>query len=93
MAHPRQHLLGIETLPREEIESILDSATSMKEVLRRDIKKVPALRGKTVVNCFFENSTRTRTSFEIAAKIRRRGQLERLRLFGEQGRDADRHRP
>lgn len=69
MAHPRQHLLGIETLPREEIESILDSATSMKEVLRRDIKKVPALRGKTVVNCFFENSTRTRTSFEIAAKI------------------------
>ncbi|WP_373049063.1 aspartate carbamoyltransferase catalytic subunit [Vulgatibacter sp.] len=69
MAHPRQHLLGIESLARQEIESILDSATSMKEVLRRDIKKVPALRGKTVINCFFESSTRTRSSFEIAAKI------------------------
>lgn len=69
MAHPRQHLLGIETLSRQDIEAILDSATSMKEVLRRDIKKVPALRGKTVINCFFESSTRTRSSFEIAAKI------------------------
>jgi aspartate carbamoyltransferase catalytic subunit len=69
MAHPRQHLLGIESLSRQEIEEILDSATSMKEVLRRDIKKVPALRGKTVINCFFESSTRTRSSFEIAAKI------------------------
>jgi len=69
MAHARRHLLGIETLPREEIEAILDSAASMKEVLRRDIKKVPALRGKTVINCFFESSTRTRSSFEIAAKI------------------------
>ncbi len=69
MAHPRQHLLGIETLGRQDIEAILDSATSMKEVLRRDIKKVPALRGKTVINCFFESSTRTRSSFEIAAKI------------------------
>lgn len=69
MANARQHLLGIENLSRQEIESILDSATSMKEVLRRDIKKVPALRGKTVINCFFESSTRTRSSFEIAAKI------------------------
>ena len=69
MAHSRQHLLGIETLSRQDIEAILESATSMKEVLRRDIKKVPALRGKTVINCFFESSTRTRSSFEIAAKI------------------------
>lgn len=69
MAHSRKHLLDIETLPREEIVAILDAAASMKEVLRRDIKKVPALRGKTVINCFFESSTRTRSSFEIAAKI------------------------
>ncbi len=69
MPFPHQHLLGIEPLGRAEIERILDLATSMKEVLRRDIKKVPALRGKTVINCFFESSTRTRSSFEIAAKI------------------------
>jgi len=69
MAHARPHLLGIESLAREEIEALLDAATSMKEVLRRDIKKVPALRGRTVINCFFESSTRTRSSFEIAAKI------------------------
>jgi aspartate carbamoyltransferase catalytic subunit len=64
-----RHLLGIEELSREEILSVLDLATSMKEVLRRPIKKVPTLRGKTVVNLFFEPSTRTRSSFEIAAKV------------------------
>lgn len=69
MPFAHQHLLGIEPLSRADIERILDLATSMKEVLRRDIKKVPALRGKTVINCFFESSTRTRSSFEIAAKI------------------------
>ncbi len=61
-------LLGIADLDKEEIELILDVADSFKEVSERPIKKVPALRGKTVVNLFCEPSTRTRTSFEIAAK-------------------------
>ena len=61
-------LLDIKSLDREEINLFLDSAESFKEVTGRDIKKVPTLRGKTVVNLFFEPSTRTRTSFEIAAK-------------------------
>ncbi len=61
-------IVGIKDLSREEIELILDTAVGFKDVLRRDIKKVPTLRGKTVVNLFFEPSTRTRTSFELAAK-------------------------
>lgn len=61
-------LLGIEYLDVEDIKLILDTAEQFKEISRRPIKKVPALRGKTVVNIFFEPSTRTRTSFEIAAK-------------------------
>lgn len=61
-------LLAIEDLSREEIELILDTAESFKEVSTRPIKKVPALRGRTIVNLFFEPSTRTRTSFELAAK-------------------------
>lgn len=61
-------LVGIKDLSKEEIESILNIAASFKDVLKRDIKKVPALRGKTVVNLFFEPSTRTRTSFELAEK-------------------------
>ncbi len=64
----KRHLLGICELEKHEIETILESAESMKEVLSRDIKKVPTLRGKTIVNLFFEPSTRTRTSFEIAGK-------------------------
>jgi aspartate carbamoyltransferase catalytic subunit len=64
----RKDLLGIAELSPEEIELILDTAEAMKEVGTRPIKKVPALRGKTVVNLFFEPSTRTRTSFEIAEK-------------------------
>jgi aspartate carbamoyltransferase catalytic subunit len=63
-----RHLLGIEGLASEEITLILDTAEAMKEVGHRSIKKVPALRGRTVVNLFFEPSTRTRTSFEIAEK-------------------------
>jgi aspartate carbamoyltransferase catalytic subunit len=63
-----RHLLGIEGLTREEITLILDTSEAMKEVGNRPIKKVPALRGRTVVNLFFEPSTRTRTSFEIAEK-------------------------
>src|SRR5262245_1716517 len=69
MAFVHKHLLAIEPLPRAEIEEVLDQAAAMKEVLRRDIKKVPALRGKTIVNASFESSTRTRASFEIAAKV------------------------
>ena len=63
-----RHLLGIEELSAEEIVLILDTAEAMKEVGSRTVKKVPALRGRTVVNLFFEPSTRTRTSFEIAEK-------------------------
>jgi aspartate carbamoyltransferase catalytic subunit len=61
-------LLGIEGLEREEIERILETAKHMQEVGRRDVKKVPTLRGRTIINLFFEPSTRTRTSFEIAGK-------------------------
>ena len=62
------HLLGIADLTAEEIVLILDTAEAMKEVGQRAIKKVPTLRGRTVINLFFEPSTRTRTSFEIAEK-------------------------
>jgi aspartate carbamoyltransferase catalytic subunit len=64
----RKDLLSLEELSKEEIELILSTATSFKEISQRPIKKVPALRGKTVVNLFYEPSTRTRVSFEIAAK-------------------------
>jgi aspartate carbamoyltransferase catalytic subunit len=64
----KKDLLGLEDLTRDEIEHILTTAESFKEVTTREIKKVPALRGKTVVNLFYEPSTRTRVSFEIAAK-------------------------
>ena len=63
-----KHLLAIEQLSREEIEAILDRAESFAEVGRRDIKKVPTLRGRTVVTLFYESSTRTSSSFELAAK-------------------------
>ncbi len=62
------HLLSIDGLPRENLTQILDTASSFLEVSDRDVKKVPLLRGKSVFNLFFENSTRTRTTFEIAAK-------------------------
>jgi aspartate carbamoyltransferase catalytic subunit len=61
-------LLGIEDIDREDIQRILDTAERMREVTERVVKKVPTLRGRTVVNLFFEASTRTRSSFEIAAK-------------------------
>lgn len=64
----KKDLLGLEYLSKEEIALILYTAQSFKEVTTRQIKKVPALRGKTVVNLFYEPSTRTRTSFELAAK-------------------------
>jgi len=63
-----QHLLGLEGVSREDLTLILDTSDSFYEVLQRDIKVVPTLRGKTVVNLFYENSTRTRISFELAEK-------------------------
>ncbi len=63
-----KHLLGIKDLNKEDIELILSTAKEFKEVLQRPIKKVPSLRDKTIVNLFYENSTRTRISFELAEK-------------------------
>lgn len=68
MGLKRKDILSIDELQRDEIDLILETAESFKEVSTREIKKVPALRGKTVINLFFEPSTRTRTSFELAAK-------------------------
>lgn len=64
----RRDLLGIRDLTSAEITGILDTAENFSEISNREVKKVPALRGKTIINLFFENSTRTRTSFELAAK-------------------------
>ena len=64
----RRDLLGIRDLTAAEITGILDTAENFSEISTREVKKVPALRGKTVINLFFEASTRTRTSFELAAK-------------------------
>jgi aspartate carbamoyltransferase catalytic subunit len=63
----RKHLLTLEELSAEEIRYVLDTADSLKEVSTRSVKKVPALRGRVMVNLFFEDSTRTRTSFSLAA--------------------------
>lgn len=63
-----RHLLGLHGVPKDDIQLILDTAITFREVLERPIKKVPTLQGKTVVNLFYENSTRTRTSFELAEK-------------------------
>ncbi len=63
-----RHLLGLEGVSKEDITLILDTSESFKEVLGRPIKKVPPLQGKTIVNLFFENSTRTRISFELAER-------------------------
>ena len=62
------HLLGLHGAPEKDIELILDTAVSFKEILNRPIKKVPTLQGMTIVNLFFENSTRTRISFELAER-------------------------
>jgi aspartate carbamoyltransferase catalytic subunit len=68
MSLKSKDLIGMKELDADDIELILDTAAGFKDVLGRDIKKVPALRGKTAVNLFYEPSTRTRTSFELAAK-------------------------
>ncbi len=64
----KRHLLSSADLTRDDVFAILDTATSMHEIQRRDIKKLPTLRGRTIVNFFFEDSTRTRASFELAEK-------------------------
>jgi aspartate carbamoyltransferase catalytic subunit len=63
-----KHLLGLDGMPKEDIQLILDTAVSFREILDRPIKKVPPLQGKTVANMFFESSTRTRLSFELAER-------------------------
>src|SRR4030066_559502 len=68
MALKSKDIIGIEQLDADELELILSTAASFKEVSDREIKKVPTLRGRTIINLFYEPSTRTRTSFEIAAK-------------------------
>jgi aspartate carbamoyltransferase catalytic subunit len=67
-AFPGRHLLGVEGLPASAITALLDAAESFFDVSRRSVRKVPTLRGKTVINLFYEASTRTRTSFELAGK-------------------------
>ncbi len=68
MSLSTKHLLGIKDLEKEDISTILQTATQFKEVLQRPVKKVPSLRDTTIVNLFYENSTRTRISFELAEK-------------------------
>lgn len=68
MAFNHKHLLGLKNLQAEEILEILDTAAPCKEIINRDLKKLPTLRGRTVITLFYEASTRTRTSFELAAK-------------------------
>ena len=68
MSLKNRHLLGLEGYPAEDIQTIIDTAFTFREVLDRPIKKVPSLQGQTIVNLFFENSTRTRISFELAQK-------------------------
>jgi aspartate carbamoyltransferase catalytic subunit len=90
-----RHLLGIAGLEADEITLILDTAVAMKEIGGRAIKKVPTLRGRTVVNLFYEPSTRTRTSFEIAEKAPQRRYVEHCHrdLERDQGGIAPRHGP
>ena len=89
-----RHIIDIQDLTPEDITLILDTADSFKEVNQRRIKKLPTLRGRTIVNLFLEPSTRTRTSFEIAAKapVGRRTELLGVDLGHRQGRVAGRHR-
>lgn len=68
MAFTHKHLLGIQSLSASDITTVLDIAESFYEISTREVKKVPTLRGKTIINLFFEPSTRTRSSFELAAK-------------------------
>src|SRR5206468_6422675 len=64
----RRHCLDLDDYSADEITGVLDTAEAMREILARPVKKAPGMRGKMVVNCFYESSTRTRVSFEVAAK-------------------------
>ncbi|MFS8582537.1 MAG: hypothetical protein FWJ61_06785, partial [Limnochordales bacterium] len=64
----REHLIGLRGMPKERIERILDTAAETKQIFGRAVKKLPTLRGQVMVNLFYEPSTRTRTSFELAGK-------------------------
>ena len=66
----KQNLLGLEDLSADQIKNILSHAAEMKKIVLSDCKKIPNLQGKTVVNLFYENSTRTRTSFELAQPLK-----------------------
>ena len=85
-----RHFLSLDGLRRELLTEILDTADSFLEVGARAVKKVPLLRGKTVCNVFFENSTRTRTTFEMAAQRQLRGMSRRCRGFLSAARGANR---
>jgi aspartate carbamoyltransferase catalytic subunit len=64
----RKDLLGLRDVEREEIEAVLETAVPMKDIITRDMKKVPTLKGKSIITVFYENSTRTRTSFDLAGR-------------------------
>ncbi|MDO9080109.1 MAG: aspartate carbamoyltransferase catalytic subunit, partial [Desulfuromonadales bacterium] len=68
MSFRHKHIIALRDLSKDDIEQLLNTAESMREINNREIKKVPTLRGKTIINLFYESSTRTRTSFEIAGK-------------------------
>ena len=93
MAWNHKHLLDIESLSAEDIVTVLDTAKAFKAVGERAIKKVPALRGKTVVNLFVEPSTRTRISFRTGGTALDGGhhQFHRRSVFVEKGRNAQGH--
>ena len=86
-------IIALRDLTKEEIELLLSTAESMREINNREIKKVPTLRGKTIINLFYESSTRTRTSFELAEKtpVRGHGQYFSFNECGYQGRDPGRY--
>ena len=91
----RRHLLSISDLDRADVERILETAEGFESVMQRDVKKVPTLRGRTVMNLFFESSTRTSSSFELAAKRLSADTIsaQGLRLERRQGRVAEGHHP
>ena len=93
--HTRRHLLSSADLSREQVRAILDTAAEMHGVQQREVKKLPTLRGRTVVNLFFEDSTRTRSSLRDRRQVAvgRRHQHQRQGVLDLQGRVAARHRP
>ena len=88
----RKDLLGLDGVSREEITSILDTALMMRQVVRSNNKKTAHLQGKSIVTLFYENSTRTRMSFELASKYMSAGGGEYLRQRVERGQGRNAHR-